>query len=234
MGQITTKKTDSPVTPPSGYESIYIDTTGQPKKIDSGGTSTPLAGISDAASDGKVRARKDAAWVEVQPLNKDPYLSQAAMLADQANQIAGFLYNDGTSTWAKLATSTGVIGDYVKVGDISGSGVQTLTGDGVGGTSTDKTITQYPVYTSATEIDFTAPKTFGSFTTPLTGALTDSFTGANPIVQEIFYQGASFTEPSAAWEELEGVGYDAVGVNFIVAEYFPEDGKVIYQFKKFV
>lgn len=51
------------------------------------------------------------------PISLPPYADQAAMLADQVNQIAGFLYNDGTSTWAKLTTSTGLIADYVKVGD---------------------------------------------------------------------------------------------------------------------
>jgi hypothetical protein len=79
-------------------------------------------GISDAPSDAKVYGRKDAGWVDAKPVNLPPYANQAAMLADQANQIAGFLYQDNASTWAKLATSTGVIGDYVKVGDIAGGG----------------------------------------------------------------------------------------------------------------
>lgn len=82
----------------------------------------PTPGIPHGPSDGKVRGSKDGAWAEAQPLNKDPYANQAAMLADQANQIAGFLYNDGTSTWAKLAASTAAIGDYVKVGDVATGG----------------------------------------------------------------------------------------------------------------
>ena len=82
----------------------------------------PAPGISHGASDGKVRGSKDGAWVDAKPVNKDPYANQAAMLADQASQIAGFIYIDGTSSWAKLATSTGVIADYVKVGDVAPGG----------------------------------------------------------------------------------------------------------------
>lgn len=44
MGKITVKKTDSPGTPPEGYESIFISSTGQPKKINSSGTQSALAG----------------------------------------------------------------------------------------------------------------------------------------------------------------------------------------------
>ncbi|MDO9554523.1 hypothetical protein [Rhodonellum sp.] len=76
-------------------------------------------GIPDAPSNDIIHGRKNAAWVDSKPLNKPPYADQATMLADQASQVAGFLYNDGVSTWAKLAGSTGVIGDYVKVGDVA-------------------------------------------------------------------------------------------------------------------
>ncbi len=50
------------------------------------------------------------------------YASQAAMLADQANQVTNshYYYTGSTSAWRKTAASTGVIGDYVEVPEIAG------------------------------------------------------------------------------------------------------------------
>lgn len=40
------------------------------------------------------------------------YASEAAMIADQANQIDKYLYFDGTSYWEYLGTTLGTIADY--------------------------------------------------------------------------------------------------------------------------
>jgi hypothetical protein len=104
-------------------------------------TPEPTPGIPEAPSDAKVYGRKDADWIDAKPVNLPAYANQAAMLADQANQIAGFLYQDNASTWAKLATSTGLIADYIKVGDIA---------DGGGGTPTAAVIGRYDIDTSGT------------------------------------------------------------------------------------
>jgi len=40
------------------------------------------------------------------------YADQAAMIADQANQLAQYIYFDGTSYWEYLGTTVGTIADY--------------------------------------------------------------------------------------------------------------------------
>lgn len=49
------------------------------------------------------------------------YASEAAMIADQANQLSGYLYFDGGKTWWYLGAGTGVIGDYEEFGGGGGS-----------------------------------------------------------------------------------------------------------------
>jgi len=100
-----------------------------------------------------------------------------------------------------------------------------VTGDGVGGTQQNRTITQYPAASTSTVIDWSAPKTFGTFTAPITGTLTESNTGAKPVTQVIYYQGASFTAPSADWKQLTSDDYDTVGVNKILVEYISNTQK---------
>lgn len=104
--------------------------------------------------------------------------------------------------------------------------VQSVTGDGVGGTSENPTITQYPADVTTNTIDWTAPKTFGSFASPITGTLTESNTNAKRVVQVIFYSGASFTAPSANWKlSANSADYATSGVNIIYVEYFSDTYK---------
>lgn len=63
------------------------------------------------------------------PLGKS-YDSQALMLVDQANQIEGYAYFDGTKEWRKLATSTGVIADYREIGGEDENAVHYNVSDG--------------------------------------------------------------------------------------------------------
>ena len=50
------------------------------------------------------------------------YASEAIMIADQLNQLSGYLYFDGTDTWWYLGAGTGVIGDYQEFGSGSSGG----------------------------------------------------------------------------------------------------------------
>jgi len=51
-----------------------------------------------------------------QPPVAPDYANQAAMIAAQASQVAGWLYHDGTKLWQYLGTTAGTIADYREVG----------------------------------------------------------------------------------------------------------------------
>lgn len=117
---------------------------------------------------------------------------------------------------------------FATISDITdSSGVQSVSGDGVDNTDPDNPIiTQYPEASTSTIIDWTKPKTFGSFGSPITGTLTESNTNAKLVVQVIFYSGASFTAPSANWKlSANSADYATSGVNIIYVEYFSDTYK---------
>jgi hypothetical protein len=63
--------------------------------------------------------------LELVPASPLPaYASIAAMIADQANQLAGYVYLSGTKAYIKLSTNTASISDYflVSSGSVNGSG----------------------------------------------------------------------------------------------------------------
>ena len=136
------------------------------------------------------------------PSVDESYANTAAMIADQSNQLSGWLYFDGSDYWEYLGTTAGTIADYRLIGPA------------------------YPEASTSTVIDFTKPKTFGSFGTPITGAITESNTNAKRVVQVIFYSGASFTAPSANWKLSDNsAAYATSGVNIIYVEYFSDTYK---------
>jgi len=100
--------------------------------------------------------------------------------------------------------------------------VASVTGDGVDNTDPENPIiTQYPAASTSTVIDWSAPKTFGTFASPITGTITESNTSAKKVVQVIFYSGASFSAPSADWKlSANSADYATSGVNIIYVEYF--------------
>lgn len=52
-------------------------------------------------------------------VNSDtPYLDEAALIADQANQKKGYIYIAGKKHYEKLSSSTGSISDYRVIGDL--------------------------------------------------------------------------------------------------------------------
>jgi hypothetical protein len=50
------------------------------------------------------------------------YADQATMIADQANQLAQYIYYDGTSYWEYLGTTVGTIADYREISGGGGGG----------------------------------------------------------------------------------------------------------------
>lgn len=127
----------------------------------------------------------------------------------------------------KEANAPSASNPFATIADISAGGVQSVTGDGVDNTDpVNPIITQYPEASTSTEIDWTKPKTFGSFGTPITGTITESNTNAKRVVQVIFYSGASFTAPSANWKlSANSADYATSGVNIIYVEYFSDTYK---------
>lgn len=81
------------------------------------------------------------------------YASSAVMIADQANQLSGWLYFDGNVYWEYLGTTVGDITDYRQASDYDN------------------------FIASSGSILFDAPRKYG-FTTAVTGNLTAGTTGA--------------------------------------------------------
>jgi hypothetical protein len=148
------------------------------------------------------------------------YADTAAMIAAQGSQLSNYFYQAGETFYRYKGTTAGTIADYVRVSVLLG-------GDGVDVTDPkNPTITQYPEAVTTNAIDWTKPKTFGSFASPRTGSLTESNTGAKRVVQVIFYSGASFTAPSANWKlSANSADYATSGVNIIYVEYFSDTYK---------
>jgi hypothetical protein len=72
------------------------------------------------------KTRKKLSSGQITPPIEFDYGSQTAMIADQANQIADFIYFDGTAHWQYLGTTLGTIADYRPLFADSSSGVVSL------------------------------------------------------------------------------------------------------------
>jgi hypothetical protein len=72
------------------------------------------------------KTRKKLSSGQITPPIEFDYGSQTAMIADQANQIADFIYFDGTAHWQYLGTTLGTIDDYRPLSADSSSGVVSL------------------------------------------------------------------------------------------------------------
>lgn len=130
------------------------------------------------------------------------YASQAIMIADQNNQLEGYLYFDGTDTWWYLGTDNGDITDYEEF-----------------------EFDHLP--TTGTVIKFDRPRTYGDNLTPLTDeVLTDDDTRFRRVLRQvIFHQAASFTPPSTWVKSTRSDDYDPDRLNIIYVESFSDTYK---------
>lgn len=132
------------------------------------------------------------------------YANQAGMLSDQANQIEGYAYFDGTSEWRKLGSSTGNISDYREIGGSVGGGA---------------TIENYTPSTG--DIKFDLPRSYGYNGTLVTGNIQIDLTDAKEInMAKVLHQAASPPSVSVigggATLHLSGGTYDPSKANEIL------------------
>lgn len=242
MSVINIKLTDTPDPAPSGRRGIYINLAGQGRMVDSAGNTYAIAGtngwspIFALVTDGERRVLQLVDWTggEGAKPSTGQYIGPAGLVATTAEAVdlrgtggrEVELRVDGTNLqWRYVGDVSWIT--LIDLSTIGGSGgVQSVTGDGVDNTDpANPVISQYPEASTSTTIDFTKPKTFGSFGSPITGAITESNTNAKRVVQVIFYSGASFTAPHSSWEPSRNSEYDPAVVNIIYVEYFSDTYK---------
>lgn len=151
---------------------------------------------------------------------EDSYVDEAAMIADQANQLSGYLYFDGLLYYEYLGTTLGTIADYRELGGGGGGGgVASVTGDGVDNTDPlNPVISTQAVLLESNTVPFNEMRlTIIGQTSPRTGNILFDFTDAKDGARALMYHdgAGAFTFPGEAV-----LNFDVLAVSSTITNVF--------------
>jgi hypothetical protein len=130
------------------------------------------------------------------------YINQVAMIADQANQINGFIYFDGNNYWDYLGTVAGDINDYRLISSVTViSGFEMIEDNG-----------------SVVKFDYLGGYIYGNYTPVNSATITFDFTnGIRGVVSKMKFLRTS--APALPAEAKVVAGYFSVNtLNYLTFE----------------